>query len=38
VLVESSRQVPLEADGELVGHSPVEFVVRRRRLRVIVPE
>jgi diacylglycerol kinase (ATP) len=36
--VEANRQVPLEADGELVGHSPVEFFVRRRKLRVLVPE
>ena len=35
--VESNRHVPLEADGELVGHAPVEFSVRRRKLRVIVP-
>jgi YegS/Rv2252/BmrU family lipid kinase len=35
--VESNRHVPLEADGELVGHAPVEFTVRRRKLRVIVP-
>jgi diacylglycerol kinase (ATP) len=36
--VEANREVPLEADGELVGHSPVEFLVRRRKLRVLVPE
>ncbi len=36
--VEANRQVPFEADGELVGHSPVEFSVKRRKLRVIVPE
>ena len=35
--VESNHHVPLEADGELVGHAPVEFTVRRRKLRVIVP-
>jgi len=38
VLVEANREVPLEADGELVGHSPVEFTVKRRKLRVLVPE
>jgi diacylglycerol kinase (ATP) len=38
VLVEANQHVPLEADGELVGHAPVEFTVRRRKLRVIVPE
>ncbi len=36
--VKSDRPVPLEADGELVGHAPVEFSVRRRKLRVLVPE
>ena len=36
--VEADREVPFEADGELVGHSPVEFSVRRRKLRVLVPE
>jgi diacylglycerol kinase (ATP) len=36
--VEANRHVPLEVDGELVGHAPVEFTVRRRKLRVIVPE
>ena len=35
--VEANKHVPLEADGELVGHAPVEFTVRRRKLRVIVP-
>ncbi len=35
--VKADRIVPLEADGELAGHSPVEFSVRRRKLRVIVP-
>ena len=38
IRVEANRHVPLEADGELVGHAPVEFIVRRRKLRVIVPE
>jgi YegS/Rv2252/BmrU family lipid kinase len=32
------HDVPLEADGELVGHAPVDFTVRRRKLRVLVPE
>jgi diacylglycerol kinase (ATP) len=36
--VEANRHVPLEADGELVGHAPVEFSVRRRKLRVLVSE
>ena len=38
LLVEANREVPLEADGELAGHSPVEFTVKRRKLRVLVPE
>ena len=37
LVVKADRVVPLEADGELAGHSPVEFSVRRRRLRVLVP-
>lgn len=37
LVVKSDRLVPLEADGELAGQSPVEFTVRRRKLRVIVP-
>ena len=36
--VEANREVPFEADGELVGHAPVDFSVRRRKLRVLVPE
>ena len=36
--VEANRHVPLEADGELAGHAPVDFSVRRRKLRVLVPE
>ena len=36
--VEADQHVPLEADGELVGHAPVEFSVRRKKLRVLVPE
>jgi YegS/Rv2252/BmrU family lipid kinase len=38
LLVEASLPVPMEADGELAGHSPVEFTVKRRKLRVLVPE
>jgi YegS/Rv2252/BmrU family lipid kinase len=38
LLVEADRDVPLEADGELAGHAPVEFSIRRRKLRVLVPE
>ena len=38
LIVEANRHVPLEADGELAGHAPVEFSIRRRKLRVLVPE
>ncbi len=38
LVVKADRHAPVEADGELAGHAPVEFSVRRRRLRVIVPE
>ena len=37
LIVKADRHVPLEADGELAGHAPVEFSVRRRKLRVLVP-
>jgi diacylglycerol kinase (ATP) len=36
--VEANRHVPFEADGELVGEAPVEFAVRRKKLRVLVPD
>jgi YegS/Rv2252/BmrU family lipid kinase len=36
--VEADRSVPLEADGELAGHAPVEFSLRRRKLKVLVPD
>ncbi len=35
--VQSNQPVPLEADGELVGHTPVEFSLLRRKLKVLVP-
>ena len=35
--VESDQSVPVEIDGELVGNCPVEFSVRDRSLRVLVP-
>jgi diacylglycerol kinase (ATP) len=38
LLVKADRDVPFEADGELAGHAPVEFSIRRRKLRVLVPE
>ncbi len=33
----SPEPVPLELDGELVGHLPAEFSVEREKLRVAVP-
>ena len=36
--VQANREVPLEADGELAGHAPVEFAIKRRKLRVLVPD
>jgi diacylglycerol kinase (ATP) len=38
LLVKADRHVPFEADGELAGHAPVEFSVRRRKLRVLAPD
>jgi diacylglycerol kinase (ATP) len=35
--VDSDQLVPVELDGELVGNCPVEFGVRERSLRVLVP-
>jgi diacylglycerol kinase (ATP) len=37
IRVESDDVVPIEVDGELSGHVPVEFKVSRRKLRVLVP-
>jgi YegS/Rv2252/BmrU family lipid kinase len=38
LVVESNREVPLEVDGELSGHSPVRFAIKPGRLRVLAPE
>lgn len=35
--VESEEKVPVEVDGELLGHLPCEFSVSPRKLKVIVP-
>jgi YegS/Rv2252/BmrU family lipid kinase len=35
--VESDRAVPVELDGELLGNCPVEFTMKERSLRVLVP-
>ena len=29
--------VPVEADGELIGHAPVRFAILPRALRVLAP-
>ena len=38
VTVETSPTVEVQADGELVGFTPVEFVLRPRAIRVLAPE
>jgi diacylglycerol kinase (ATP) len=35
--VEANREVPLEVDGEVVGHSPVKFAIKHRALHVLAP-
>ena len=37
LLVEANREVPLEVDGEVIGHSPVKFAIKHRKLRVLAP-
>ena len=37
IALSSPAPVPLEVDGELIGHLPASFSVERSRLRVIVP-
>ena len=37
LLVEANREVPLEVDGEVVGHSPVNFAIKHRKLHVLAP-
>ena len=37
IRVSSEQEVPVELDGELVGQCPVEFQMRERTLRVLVP-
>lgn len=36
--VEANRDVPLEVDGEVVGHSPVKFAVKHQKLHVLAPK
>lgn len=38
IRVSSEQEVPVELDGELVGQCPVEFQIRERTLRVLVPD
>lgn len=38
LIVRSAEEVPVEADGELVGKLPVTFRISSRKLRVIVAE
>lgn len=35
--VTSDQEVPVELDGELVGVCPVEFEIKRKKLRVLAP-
>jgi diacylglycerol kinase family enzyme len=37
VAVASDKPVPVQADGELIGHTPIEVRVVPRAVRVIVP-
>jgi diacylglycerol kinase (ATP) len=37
LVVEANREVPLEVDGELIGHSPVRFAIKPGRLHVLAP-
>ena len=37
LLIESEERVPVEVDGELLGHLPCEFTVKKQALRVLVP-
>ena len=37
IVVEADREVPLEVDGELVGHSPVKFAIKHKKLHVLAP-
>jgi diacylglycerol kinase (ATP) len=37
LLVEADREVPLEVDGEVAGHSPVKFAIKHKKLHVLAP-
>jgi diacylglycerol kinase family enzyme len=36
IRIESSPEIPLEVDGELLGVTPIEFNVLHREVKVIV--
>ncbi len=38
VVVDTSQDLPVQADGELIGEPPVEVKVASRAVRVVVPE
>ncbi len=38
IRIESSPEVPLEVDGELLGGSPLSFEILHRAIRVVVGE
>lgn len=37
LLIEANREVPLEVDGEVIGHSPVKFSIKQKKLQVLAP-
>ena len=38
IRIESSPEIELEVDGELLGHTPLEFTMLRRAVRVVVSQ
>ena len=36
ICIESSPEIEVELDGELLGHTPLEFTMLRRAIRVVV--
>ena len=36
IRIESSPEIEVELDGELLGHTPLEFTMLRRAIRVVV--
>jgi diacylglycerol kinase family enzyme len=37
VRIEANRTLPVQADGDLIGETPIEMTVLPRAFRVIVP-